>query len=71
MPLDRDTIQRIAVLEIQVKTALEQLSEQNKKLSDYDKLAAKTGGFLIGLMVLAAILGGQYEKLKDFLERIL
>lgn len=67
-----DIKDRVLVLEIQLgqtkielKQAEEKIEELEQKISYYDKMALKWGGACMGILVFGAMVGGQFDKIKE------
>lgn len=70
--MDKETAERLTVLEMQQKEILKDLAASEAKVKDlekrlgyYDKLALKYGSACLGALALGALLGGGLDKIKD------
>ncbi len=57
--------ERVAVLEIELEQAKEEIHELEKRVSYYDKMALKWGGACMGILAFGAIIGGHFDKVKE------
>lgn len=67
--IEREFLELKAEVE-KLRAMEEQVAEHEKKLRKYEGLAAKWGGFLLGVTTVGVILANGVEKLKDKLIQI-
>lgn len=62
---EREILQRLSHLEGEVKEAEQKIGKLEEKLSYYDRMALKWGGFCMGMLTFGALISGHFDKLKE------